>query len=58
MMQLLVLGYVPGTSIQIDFNFFATISALIALVYLVRLLFKEEKLIKQQLIEFINSRAI
>lgn len=45
-MQLIVLGYVPGTDIQITFGFIAQICAVIALIYLVNLLLKEHKLLK------------
>ncbi len=46
MMQLLVLGYVPGTNIQINFGFFAAIMSIFAVLYLANLLYKEEQIKK------------
>lgn len=48
MMQLIVLGYVPGTNIQITFGFIAQICAIIALLYLVNLFAKEQKVLKDK----------
>ena len=58
MVQLIVLGYVPGTSIQITFNLLAQIAAVGVAVYLAWLLHKEEKFVQQQLINLINQKTI
>ncbi len=58
MMQFIVLGYVPGTSIQISFGFIAQIGAIIALFYLVHLFIKEEKYLKDQQIASIEAKTI
>jgi hypothetical protein len=58
MVQFIVLGYVPGTNIQIGFDLIARLLAIATVVYLTTLLFKEKKHLKQQLIESINQKAI
>ena len=58
MMQLIILGYVPGTDIQITFGFIAQVSAVIALFYLVHLFIKEEKVLSSQQTEAVESIAI
>jgi uncharacterized membrane protein len=57
-MQLIILGYVPGTDIQITFGFIAQVSAVVALFYLVHLFVKEEKALRAQQTESIESVAI
>jgi hypothetical protein len=58
MMQLIVLGYVPGTNIQITFGFIAQICAVIALIYLVHLLIKEQKYLRNEQITSIEAKTI
>ena len=58
MMQLIILGYVPGTDIQITFGFIAQISAVVALFYLVHLFVKEVKIQKTQQAEPVESIAV
>jgi hypothetical protein len=58
MMQLIVLGYVPGTNIQITFGFIAQICAVIALVYLIHLLIKEHRYLQNEQIASIEAKTI
>ncbi len=41
MWQFIILGYVPGTTIQIDFNSVALVAAGIVVLYLIKSLIKE-----------------
>lgn len=54
MMQLIVLGYLPGTSVQIDFDFLATVFCVVSLVYLFRLMYKEKSHILNEAINTIQ----
>lgn len=58
MEQFIILGIVPGTDIQIGFGTVAATVAMVTVIYLVHLLVKEERYLKQQIIDSINSRAI
>jgi protein-S-isoprenylcysteine O-methyltransferase Ste14 len=58
MEQFIILGIVPGTDIQIGFGAVAAIVAMVTVIYLVHLLVKEERYLKQRVIDSINSRAI
>lgn len=58
MMQFLVLGYVPGTNVQIGFETIATLFLVAGLVYLLRLLHKEHSRILQRAIETIQYMTI
>jgi hypothetical protein len=58
MMQLIILGYVPGTSIQITFENIAYLIALATVLYLCWLWRKEEQFLKQKFIETINAITI
>jgi hypothetical protein len=58
MWQFIILGYVPGTDIQIGFDTLARFLAIATLVYLTVLLVKEKKFLKVQFQEIINQKAI
>jgi len=58
MEQFIILGLVPGTDIEIGFGTIAVVTAVSTLIYLIHLLVKEERYLKQQIIDSINSRAI
>lgn len=58
MVQFIVLGYIPGTNIQIGFDSITRLLAIASIVYLTSLLLKEKKYLKQQLIDSINQITI
>ncbi len=62
MWQFIILGYVPGTDIQIGFDLLARFLAIVSVIFLTSLLFKEKKHSqmnsKQQNIESLNQITI
>lgn len=59
MMQFIILGRVPGTDIQFGFDTVAGLAAVITVIYLIELLSKEERLLKQKRsIDYINKISI
>jgi hypothetical protein len=58
MWQFIILGYVPGTDIQIGFDSLARLLAILTVFYLTMLIIKEKKILKVQFQEVINQKAI
>ena len=58
MVQFIVLGYIPGTDIRVNFELIAQLLAVGALVYLIWLYRKEGLYVKQRMIEAINSIVV
>ncbi len=58
MMQFIILGYVPGTDIQIGFDTIMRAIAVIALFYLLTLEIKENKKATQKLTDLINAISL
>jgi hypothetical protein len=58
MMQFIILGYIPGTSIQITFEIIAYVAAIATAALLSRLARKGERPTKQQRVNAIDTIAI
>ena len=58
MEQLIILGLVPGTDIQIGFDLLARILAIATIIYLTSLMFKEKRFQFQKTQDTINSQSI
>lgn len=58
MMQFIILGYLPGTNIQINFGFLAQVCAVLTVFYLIHLILKEEKFLKQQKVDAIETVSL
>jgi hypothetical protein len=58
MWQFIILGYVPGTDIQIGFDLMARLLAIATIVYLTNLMIKEKRYTRQQFIDSINQKTI
>ena len=58
MWQFIILGYLPGTDIQIGFDSIARLLAIVALFYLSSLLVKEKRHLKNQFQDLINQKAL
>jgi hypothetical protein len=58
MEQFIILGLVPGTSIQIGFDFMARVLAIGTVIYLTSLLIREKRSVFEQFQESINQKAI
>ncbi len=58
-MQFIILGRVPGTDIQFGFDAIAGVVAVITVIYLIHLLSKEERYLRQkQLLDYISKTSI
>lgn len=58
MMQFIVLGYVPGTNIQIGFDSIFMIFCIASMIYLLNLLRKEKSLVLDRAIQTIQYITI
>lgn len=59
MMQFIILGRVPGTDIQFGFDSVAGVVAVVTVIYLMQLLSKEERYLKQKrFLDYINKISI
>ena len=58
MVQFIVLGYIPGTDIRVNFELIAQLIAAGAVVYLIWLYRKEGLYIRQRIIEAIDAVVI
>jgi hypothetical protein len=58
MVQFIILGYLPGTDIQIGFDSLVRLAAICAVVYLTALVLKEHRIDGQHTQEAINQKAI
>jgi len=58
MEQFIILGLVPGTDIEIGFGAIAAFVAIATVIYLLHLLVKEERYLKQRVIDSINAITI
>jgi hypothetical protein len=56
--QLIILGLVPGTNIQIGFDLLARIVAIATIVYLVSLMVKEKRFQYSNSQDTINNQSI
>jgi hypothetical protein len=58
MWQFIILGYLPGTDIQIGYDSITRFLAVFALFYLSSLLIKEKRYSKDQFQELISQKAL
>lgn len=58
MWQFIISGYVPGTSIQLSFDTIAQFGAIIILVYLGYMLYREEQALRTQQKNTIQGKTI
>ncbi len=58
MMQFIVLGYIPGTEVQIGFDNIATMFCIVSFAYLISLLYKEKSRILTEAINKIQYLTI
>lgn len=58
MEQLIILGLVPGTNIQIGFDLIARILAMATIIYLVSLIVKEKRITQEKFQDTINNQSI
>ena len=58
MWQFIILGYVPGTDIQIGYDSVTRVLAITTVIYLTILLVKEKSFRKMQFQELVKQKAI
>jgi hypothetical protein len=58
MWQLIILGYVPGTDIQIGFDSLIRMTAIVAVIYLTARLIDEQRFDVYKTQESINQKAL